>query len=356
MKISIDGRSALFYNGSGIGNYSSEIINKLLKINKEDSIKILPKNTNIPKFSSFWELSKNPIELNDKCDVFFNPHNGIGLPNKNANKIVTTLHDIIPSKLPKTVSESYLKIYNENIYKILKKSSYILTVSNFSKLDIMETFNINENKIFVTHLSPSKIYRPINQKLALSFLKKTFNINYNYILYIGGFSPRKNITRLIEAFSKVHDHNKKIKLIIVGTKGKSYNDYLNRCIKLNLINNVIFTGFVKTLYLPLLYNCASCFIYPSLYEGFGLPPLESMACGTPTIASNLTSIPEVLGTATLYINPYDVDDIYEKINLILNNNKIRSSIIINGLNHVKNFSWEKTSLETLKIIYKAKEC
>lgn len=81
-----------------------------------------------------------------------------------------------------------------------------------------------------------------------------------------------------------------------------------------------------------------------------------MACGTPTIASNLTSIPEVLGTAPLYINPYDVDDIYEKINLILNNNKIRSSIIINGLNHVKNFSWEKTSLETLKIIYKAKEC
>lgn len=356
MKISIDGRSALFYNGSGIGNYSSEIINKLLKINKEDSIKILPLNTKIPKFSSFWELSKNPIKLNDKCDVFFNPHNGIGLPNKNANKIVTTLHDIIPSKLPNTVSETYLRIYNENIYKILKKSNYIITVSNFSKLDIIKTFNIDKNKIFVTYLSPSKIYRPIDPKLASNFLKKILNINYNYILYIGGFSPRKNIMRLIEAFSKICTHNKKIKLIIVGKKGKSYDDYINRCIELNLLNNVIFTGFIKTLYLPLLYNCASCFIYPSLYEGFGLPPLESMACGTPTIASNSTSIPEILGTAPLYIDPYNTDDIYEKINLILNNNEVRNSIIINGLNHVKNFSWEKTSLNTLKILHKAKEC
>ena len=167
MKISIDGRSALFYNGSGIGNYSSEIINKLLKINKEDSIKILPKIL-IYLNSHLFGNSQNPIELNDKCDVFFNPHNGIGLPNKNANKIVTTLHDIIPSKLPKTVSESYLKSIMK-IYTKYLKSNYILTVSNFSKLDIMKTFNINENKIFVTHLSPSKIYRPINQKLALSF-------------------------------------------------------------------------------------------------------------------------------------------------------------------------------------------
>lgn len=356
MKISIDGRSAIFYNGSGIGNYSSEIINTMLKINKEDYIKVFSSNTNFNKFSSFWEFSNSPIKLDNKYDVFFNPHNGIGLPNRNFKKIVTTLHDIIPSKLPDTVSESYLKVYNENIYKILEKSHSIITVSNFSKSDIIKTFNVNENKIFVTYLSPSKIYRPLNPKLSLYFLNKVYNINYNYILYIGGFSPRKNIIRLIDAFSKVYITNKKIKLIIVGQKGKSYDNYLKRCIKLNILNNVIFTNFIETPYLPLFYSCASCFIYPSLYEGFGLPPLESMACGTPTIASNLTSIPEVLKNAPLYINPYDVDDISEKINLVLNDTKLKKSLIENGLNHVKNFSWKKTSLKTLNILHKTKEC
>lgn len=352
MNIAIDGRSAIFYKGSGIGNYSYELINNILKINKSNLIDIYSNSINFKKTKSFWDLSNTPIILNKNYDIFFNPHNGIGLPKKNTNKIIITLHDIIPFKLPKTVSNTYLKIFNKNIFNILEKSDAIITVSNYSKKDISETFSINKNKIYVTYLAPSKIYKPLNKKHCMDFLYKNYKINFKYILYVGSFSPRKNIIGLIESFSKINEKNPTIKLLIVGSKGKSYENYLNKSIKLNLQNKVIFTDFIKNDHLPYFYNMASCFIYPSLYEGFGLPPLEAMACGTPVITSNLTSIPEILQNNAIYINPYNINSIFEKVNLILNDNVIKNILKQKSLKHSKNFSWEKTSQETLKIIKK----
>ena len=348
MNIGIDGRSALFYKGSGIGNYTYELIKNIKNIN---SIDVCTKKY-IKNSSTFWDMVNTPIELNKKYDIFLNPHNGIGLPKENVEKIITTLHDIIPSKLPETVSNSYLKIYYEQIYYILEKSHTIITVSNFSKNDIATTFNINRDKIHVTYLAPSRIYYPIDKNFSRSILRKNYHIDFNYILYIGSFSPRKNILGLIEAFSLIHKKNPLIKLLIVGSKGKSYELYLNKSMKLNLENKVIFTDFIQTNHLPYFYNCAKCFIYPSFYEGFGLPPLEAMACGIPVITSNLTSIPEILKDAPIYINPYDVYNISETINKVLNDTTLYKTLILNSLTHSKNFSWEKTSYETLNIIKK----
>lgn len=352
MTIAIDGRSAFFYNGSGIGNYSYELIKNIIKINTLHSIDIYSNTSSNHKSESFWEFAQNTINLKKQYDVLLNPHNGIGLPNKNTKKIVTTLHDIIPTKLPETVSNNYLKIYNKNIKYILTKSDIILTVSNFSKNDICNTFSINKNKIHVTYLAPSKIYYPLNKTYCKNFLFKNYKINFEYILYIGSFSPRKNILGLIEAFSKICIKNPTIKLLIVGLKGKSYEIYLNRSLKLNLENKIIFTDFIETNHLPYFYNGATCFIYPSFYEGFGLPPLEAMACGIPVIASNLTSIPEILKNAPIYINPHNIDDIYEKINLILNDKLLHKTFVQKSIEHSKLFSWEKTSYKTLKIIEK----
>ena len=351
MHIAIDGRSAFFYRGSGVGNYSYELIKNIFKINSYHSINILS-NTIYKKHKSFWELSNTPLILTKHYDAFLNPHNGIGLPNNNAEKIITTLHDIIPSKLPETVSPTYLKIYNENIFKILEKSHKILTVSNFSKNDISNTFNINKDKIHVTYLAPSKIYKPIQKNICRNFLKNFYNITFDYILYIGGFSPRKNILGLIEGFSKLHNKNPNIKLLIIGFKGKSYENYFKRCCELNLYNDVIFTGFIPTYDLPFFYSGAQCFIYPSFYEGFGLPPLEAMACETPVITSNVTSMPEILNDAPIYINPYDVEDIYENLYTLLNSPSLQKKARKNSLKHVKNFSWEKTSFNTLEFICK----
>lgn len=351
MRIAIDGRSAFFYRGSGVGNYSYELIKNIFKINSSNLIDVLS-NPIYKTYKSFWELSSSPLILKKQYNVVLNPHNGIGLPINNKYNIITTLHDIIPSKLPKTVSDNYLKIYNNNIFKTLENSYKILTVSNFSKNDISNTFGINKDKIYVTYLAPSKIYKPIQRNICRDFLKKNYNITFDYILYIGGFSPRKNILGLIEGFSKLHNKKPNIKLIIIGFKGESYEIYFKRCSELNLCNKVIFTGFIPTYYLPYFYNGATCFIYPSFYEGFGLPPLEAMACGTPVITSKVTSMPEILKNAPIYINPYDIDDIYTNLYNILNSPSLQKNVREKSLEHIKNFSWEKTSLKTLEFICK----
>lgn len=354
MKIAIDGRAAILYEGSGIGNYSYELIKNLSDIISNHKLHIykptLPKRNSL----SFWEIADIPLTLNEKYDILLNPHNGIGLPNDQSLDVITTLHDIIPSKLPETVSETYLNIYNKNIQSIIEKSRAIITVSNFSKQDICNTFNINKNKVFVTYLSPSNIYRPLNKTISKNILKIKYNIDFNYILYIGSFSPRKNILGLIQAFSKINDKLKNIKLIIIGKKGLSYDTYLKGCEKLNIEDNVIFTGFVETIDLPCFYNCAECFIYPSFYEGFGLPPLESMSCGTPAIVSNVTSMPEILEDAPIYMDPYDVDDMYNKIFMTLNDQSLREKTIKESLKHVKKFSWENTAKQTLNVINEIK--
>lgn len=350
MNIAIDGRAAFFYNGSGVGNYSYEIIKNLLKINKIHLIDIYSKISKNNFSNSFWKKSNTPINPSKDYHIFLNPHNGVGLPTKNSENIITTLHDIIPSKLPETVSPEYLKIYNSTILNTINKSRAIITVSNFSKKDISSTFSIDKNKIYVTHLAPSKIYYKMDKILCKNYLKNFYKIDFDYILYIGSFSPRKNILGLIEAFSKIHKKNPQIKLLIVGKKGKSYETYLNKSINLNLKDKVVFTGFIKTHDLPYFYNSCKCFIYPSFYEGFGLPPLEAMSCGVPVISSNLTSMPEILKDAPIYINPFDIEDISEKLNLVLKDSNLRNHLCKISLIHSKNFSWEITSKETLKII------
>lgn len=348
MNVAIDSTCAFFYKGSGIGNYTYQLIKQIKKLSPID----LCINSPIEKYQSFWEMVNKPINLYKNYSIFLNPHNGIGLPEKNAEKIITTLHDIIPSKLPETVSDSYLKIYNNKISSILEKSSLILTVSNFSKKDICETFNVKENKVHVTYLAPSEIYYPMNKNYCKKFLYKNYKIDFKYVLYIGSFSPRKNILGLIESFYLIHRKHPHIKLLIIGKKGKSYETYLNKVLKLKLENKIIFTDFIKTTDLPYFYNGSECFIYPSFYEGFGLPPLEAMACGIPVITSNVTSLPEILKDVPIYINPHNTNEMCEKLHNLLNNKPLQKLLSEKSINHAKNFSFEKTAIETLNIIKK----
>ena len=206
-----------------------------------------------------------------------------------------------------------LKIYTEEIPNIIERCDAIITVSNFSKEDISHELNFPKEKIFVTHLAAEDIYYPRNKLECKEYIEKNYGIEDNFILYVGGFSPRKNIKGLIEAFSLIKPKiEENYKLVILGKKGRSYYDYRDLAYSLNLKDDVIFTGYVPVEELPIFYNAAHVFCYPSFYEGFGLPPIEAMACGTPTIASNITSIPEILGDSALYIDPNDTDDYRRK--------------------------------------------
>lgn len=366
MKIGLDGRAAIWYRGTGIGTYTYQLIKSINSLDNINSYTVfIPEGETLPinlenNFSTkqssnndnnnFWERISLPNILKETgIDIYHVPQNGVGIPTEKTCPFVMTLHDIIPYKMPETCSERYLKIFNELMPSLVKLCDGIITVSNYSKDDISSAFNYPKEKIFVTHLASEEMYKPIDKWLSKNLIKKFYGINDDYILYVGGFSPRKNIIGLIQAFSKLlTTYNPDIKLVIAGSKGLSYSKYYDECIRLKVEKNVIFPGFIETHHLPYLYNASELFIYPSFYEGFGLPPLEAMACGIPVICSNVTSIPEVVGDAAYLINPSNVDDLYNAMLEVLTNKPLREKLILKSIVRNASFTWRETARNTLK--------
>lgn len=365
MKIGIDGRAAKWYRGTGIGTYTHQLISSLNSIDSNDdylvflpegsSLKDLKNNFKIEEVKSnlqenFWdEVSVPNILDNHSMELYHVPQNGVGLSeNINCLKAIT-LHDIIPLRMPETVSDRYLRIFNNELPKMLKNCEGIITVSEFSKQDIAKEFNFPKEKIYVTHLAAEDIYKPMSKCLCKKIISEKYGIKDNYVLYVGGFSPRKNIIGLIEAFSLIpRNKRKNIKLVITGNKGFSYSKYKQRAEDLKIAEDVIFTDFIPLEDLPTFYNGAEVLVYPSFYEGFGLPPLEAMACGTPVIASNVTSLPEVCYDSALLIDPYNIEDLSYAIEKVLNDTLLMLTMVKKGLMRSINFSWNNTALKTIE--------
>ena len=364
MNIGIDIRAARWYRGTGIGTYTYQLINGLNNLNYHNTFTLFSDNTPLdihfkPNFNfkslpatqsdNFWDNVKIPAELTPyMVNLYHSPQNGIGLPLNHNLPFVITLHDTIPLHMPETVGENYLNLFNTNMKSIVERCDGIITVSEFSRKDIAKDFNFPKEKIYVTYLASEPIYKPINKHICNNILKKYYSISDNYILYVGGFSPRKNISGLIEAFSKIQKKlPKDMKLIIAGTKGKSYSIYKSLTHKLHLTEKVIFPGFIAVEHMPYLYGGAELLVYPSFYEGFGLPPLESMACGTPVIASNVTSIPEILGDSAILCSPQDIDILSESILSVIFDEKQKANLIKKGFIKANSLTWESTAKKTM---------
>ena len=365
MKIGIDARAAKWYRGTGIGTYAYQLIHSLNKIdNYNDYLLFVPEDCklNIPfqknfhieniaqyNQNNFWNEVTVCNNLIDKSmDIYHVPQNGIGLPKDKNCPFVITLHDVIPCRMPETVGDQYLKIFNEKLPDIIPLCDGIITVSEYSKEDIIKAFNFPREKIYVTYLASEDIYKPYDKALSKSIIKKNYFITGDYILYVGGFSPRKNILGLLDSFSLLLPKLKKdMKLVIAGIKGKSYEMYRKRAEDLHIEGSVIFPGFISMDHMPFLYNACELFVYPSFYEGFGLPPIEAMACGVPVITSNATSIPEIVKDSTLLVNPYDINDLSEKMYNVLHDDFLRQSLITKGLKRASDLTWEHTAKGTL---------
>jgi len=232
--------------------------------------------------------------------------------------------------------------------RTLKTADKIITVSNSTKNDLMNHFNIPKEKIRVIFEAADEKFKSLNNKETKE-VKYKYHLNFPFILYVGGLAVHKNIPALIKAFYKVKKKGIQHKLVITGTKRWKYKEIFETIDKLDLQNDVVFTGYVSDEDLPALYNAADLFVYPSIYEGFGLPPLEAMACGTPVITSNTSSLPEVVGDAGIMVDPYDVNGLADAMHEVLANEGLRANMIKNGLERAKMFSWEKCARETLKV-------
>ncbi|WP_333859642.1 glycosyltransferase family 4 protein [Clostridium sp.] len=370
MKIGIDGRAAKWYRGTGIGTYTYQLIKCLNNIDSINNYLLfmpesfkndiyLKKNfklDNAPQNDkvNFWEeiIIPNIIKSN-KIDLYHVPQNGVGLPIDKNCRFIITLHDVIPYRMPETVSNRYLKIFSEYIPKIVPLCDGIITVSNFSKKDIVKSFNFPEDKIYVTHLASEEIYKPMDKRISNYVAKKYYSITEDYVLYVGGFSPRKNILGLIDSFNKLITlYKKPLSLVIAGKRGESYTTYKKHSEKLNISDKVLFPGFISIEHLPYIYNAAKLFVYPSFYEGFGLPPIEAMACGIPVITSNNTSLPEVVGKGALLIDPLNRDDLCEAMLKVLSDNNLKNKLICSGLKRASELNWKKTIRNTINIYNK----
>lgn len=366
MKISMDIRGAYLYHGTGIGTYTENLISTLLKIDKENTYdlfycgdkieKFKTDNSNIhlisKKYSSFFEEKYIPYILDkENISLFHIPQNGIGYKSINNNKIKTivTIHDLIPYVLPETVGKSYLKNFLKEMPYIVEQSSSIITVSKYSKDEIIRFFSVDPKKIFVTPLATNSIFKPMNINLCKEFIKTNYHIHDDFILYLGGFSKRKNIYNLILAFEKAYKNfNKEIKLVLLGSIRDEFKILKKIIEEKNMQNKIIFTGFIPENQLPIFYNACLFFTYISYYEGFGLPILEAMSCKKATITSNLTSIPEVCGNSSYYTDPYDIFEISKSLCQLANNDSLRKELENKSLDHSKNFSFEKCANLTLE--------
>ena len=366
IKICIDARGINLYSGTGIGTYTKNVLNNLLSIDYVNNYSLLwcngnyeqvkKKNTKIivtgDKNSSYWSKIYIPEILNNSdFDIFHIPQNGIDMPEiKTATKIVTTIHDLIPYTMPETVGKGYKDKFLSQMPNIIKKSDAIITVSEFSKMDILKYFDYDPSKIFVTHLATNKIFKPMNINYCKAIVKERCGIVDDFILYLGGFSDRKNIKGLIKAYAAAKkDFIKYTKLLIIGNPREQQDSISSLISQLHIENDVVFAGFVKEDELPIFYNAAIAFVYPSFYEGFGLPPLEAMSCGTPVITSNLTSIPEIVGDAAMLINPHNINGLRDSLIKLLSEPKIYDVLVNKGLKRASEFSWLKTAKETLNV-------
>ncbi|MBU1626158.1 glycosyltransferase, partial [bacterium] len=262
---------------------------------------------------------------------------------------INTIYDLTPILHPETHGKIMILHYKYILPRILKRSDAIITVSYNTKKDLIKYYNIPEEKIKVIYLGVDEIFRPLENKEQLIIqLKNKFNISSPYLLYVGMIEPRKNLIRLIHAYEILRKEGYPHSLVIVGAIGWKYKEIFQLVDSLDLHQHIIFTGFVELEDLVNIYNCAEIFVYPSLYEGFGLPPLEAMSCGTPVVTSKTSSIPEVVGDSALLIDPYSIESIARGVAKVLCDSKLREKLSRMGITRAKEFNWQKTAEITSK--------
>ena len=380
-RVGIDAR---FYGpiGKGLGRYTQEIVDNIIKVDSENEYVIFLRKENFDeldfdnknvkkvmadvKWYSIEEQIKMPwLILRERVDLMHFPH--FNAPIFCPVKFVVTIHDLILTKFPTaratTLGPLMYRIknlfYKLVIWIVVARAKKIITVSRFTKNDIIEQFKIKPNKIVVTYEGVANLAKG-RDSLFTSKLddKKTllsYNINNKFLLYIGNAYPHKNLGGLIKVFMTLNKEMPDLRLVLVGKEDYFYNRVKDYAKKYGLWaeNNsdplVVFPGYIPDAQLEILFKKAIAYVFPSFYEGFGLPPLEAMAKGCPVVSSNRASMREILGDAAIYFNPEDEQEMQKQIKLIIKNEDLRDELIKKGYEQVKKYNWHECAVKTKEV-------
>jgi len=375
MIVGIDGNEANIKNKVGVNTYVYELLKNLWKLQdewkdkhklvvylKDNPLEDMPKETQFFKYKvidggAMWILLKlTPHLLFDKpkCDIFFSPSHYVPLTVSIPR--ICSIMDL--GYLEFTGQFRKKDIWQLKVWTAISiyASKAIIAISNSTKEDIVRHYPSVKDKIYVTPLA----YDPMQFNLKISDkdvrrVRDRYSIVSDYVLYLGTLKPSKNVEGLVEAFSRLANVDYRLKLVIAGKKGWLYEPIFEKVKKLGLEDRVIFTDFVDESDKPALIKGAKLFVLPSFWEGFGLDVLNAMACGVPVVASNVGSLPEVVGGAGILVDPHSVDSIAVGMREVLSAPITKyNSLSKRGLEQAKKFSWEKTARETLRICLKTK--
>ena len=373
LKIGIDAR---FFGPKqkGLGRYVKKLVENLEKtdldnqyfifLRKDNFLNYNPKNNNFKKvladykWYGFKEQILFPFKIRKhKIDLMHFPH--FNVPLLYFNPFIITIHDLILKRFPTSRASAlipayyWLKnlVYQIVIFSAIKRSKKIIAVSNYTKNDILKYFKVKSDKIKVIYEgAPLKSQRPRLDEYTLPPSERkgcsSQGTASRYLLYVGNAYPHKNLERLILSFNKLIEDKKDLYLILVGEIDYFYKKIQD---KFSDSKKIIFTDFISDKELVALYKNASIYVFPSLYEGFGLPPLEAMSCGVPVVCSQASCLPEILENSAIYFDPEDINDMAEKIKYVLDNEKIQKQLISNGFEQIKKYKWEEMTQEILKI-------
>jgi glycosyltransferase involved in cell wall biosynthesis len=348
---------------TGVQRYAHEISNELIKLGKGDVIVAFPQRINSEnqqviqaKCSASikahtWEQFVLPRYLNRlDADLLFSPCNTGPLSVSNQ---VVTIHDVSVIKRPEDYSKNFVKWYSFLLPRLARQAERIITVSEFSKKELAEVLKISPEKIATIYNGVGYNFKPQDQITKKKFIESR-GLPKRYVLVLGSKIKRKNFLRLLKAWEVLTREEKMedVSLIIAGgIVNKQDANIINQLA--GRLPRTYDTGYIDNENLPQLYSCAEVFVYPSLYEGFGLPPLEAMACGTPVVVSNTASLPEVVGDAGIYIDPYNIEDIAEGIFKVITDKKLQNDLSEKGIKRAELFNWNNAARETYKVMEEA---
>jgi glycosyltransferase involved in cell wall biosynthesis len=356
MRIAIDARKL---HDFGIGTYIRNVLRGLARLDGQTEYVLLcrPGDADIaadlgPNFRtvietarpySFGEQIKIPLSLvRERAHLLHEPH--YVLPPATRCRAVVTIHDCIHLMFPQYLPGSLAHLYaRASMWSAVKKADRVMTVSEASKRDILRFFDIPPEKVAVIYNAIDERFLAEPDEERMERIKQRYQLDRPFLLYVGNIKPHKNLERLVEGFAKARHHGLgDVRLVIVGDQLSKYPPLRQAVHRHRLDKDVRFLGFQPYDMLAVFYRLARAFVFPSLYEGFGLPPLEAMACGTPVVTSNVSSLPEVAGDAAVLVDPYDTDSIADGITRAVTDDGLRAELTRRGLARAREFSWTES--------------
>jgi glycosyltransferase involved in cell wall biosynthesis len=365
MRIALDARKLRDF---GIGTYIRNVLVELARLDHDTEYILLCKPEDVdvvpalgPNFRivpekarlySIAEQIRVPLALaRERVQLLHEPH--YTLPPATRCRSVVTIHDCIhlmfPRDLPNRLAYAYAR---GSIWSAARQADRVMTVSEASKRDILHFVDVPPEKVSVIYNAiDERFLRPADEA-AMERVRQRWQLNHPFVLYVGNIKPHKNVERLIDAFGRARAGGlEELRLVIVGEDISKYPALRQAVHRHRLDKQVRFLGFQPYETLASIYRLARAFVFPSLYEGFGLPPLEAMACGTPVVTSNVSSLPEVAGGAALLVDPHDPDAIAEAMRRAVTDEALRATLIAKGSARVRDFSWSQ-SVRAIHQIYK----